>query len=68
MTEDDEQLGEFMPDGVYAALRHVPLAEVRRHLMPRADRHIDADCDHHNRQQLYHDRDYCPDCKQVVKR
>lgn len=75
MTEDDELFGEFMTDGVYEALRHVPLAAVRRAFPEYPAKHVNCRCaearacDHHNAQ-LYRRKEwhYCPDCGEVVER
>ena len=68
MTEDDELFGEeCMTDGVYEALKHVPLAAVR-HVFATANTSSPAPCDHHNAQ-LYRRKEwhYCPDCGKVVE-
>jgi hypothetical protein len=65
---DDNWLGDILPPETVEALARIPLAAARHAFMPRPGRHISPDCNHRNRQLLYHDRDYCPDCGQVVMR
>lgn len=67
---DDEVVGEIMPAETYEALRHVPLAAVRRAFQTYATNTSGpTECDHRNAQ-LYRRREwhYCPDCKRLVER